>query len=210
MDSVFLTYIIYYDRIHGVTFISYDGMASTDSHTLLSLARLYTSLNISSPKIVFPSPPHLLSLYPHLRRPTARSGRREHPAASVVHRRGPRDIQCGLPKPRQGAVLRGFRRLCWHQPTRPARPRRRRRLWCSAARRARRAVESCTNAAAKLQHCDSPVAILSVLQELVQQSDQHRCRNERLRSCLNPIVNVLYGLAFPSMDVIASLKVCRR
>jgi hypothetical protein len=56
VDSVFLTYIIYHGRIHGVTFISYDGVATTDSHTLLSLARLYSSLNISSPQSL--SPPH--------------------------------------------------------------------------------------------------------------------------------------------------------
>ena len=48
---------------------------------------------------------------------------------------------------------------------------------------------------AKLQHCHSPAAILSVLQELVQQFDRRRCRNERIRSCLNPIVNVLYALS---------------
>jgi len=48
---------------------------------------------------------------------------------------------------------------------------------------------------AKLQHCDSPAAILSVLQELVQQFDQRRCKNERLSRCLNPIVNVLYGVS---------------
>jgi len=48
---------------------------------------------------------------------------------------------------------------------------------------------------AKLQHCHSPAAILSVLQELVQQFDQRRCRNERIRRCLNPIVNVLYALS---------------
>jgi hypothetical protein len=47
----------------------------------------------------------------------------------------------------------------------------------------------------KLQDCDSSVAILSVLQGLAQQSDQRRCRNERLKSCLNPIVNVLYGFS---------------
>jgi len=48
---------------------------------------------------------------------------------------------------------------------------------------------------ANLQHCHSPAAIQSVLQELVQQFDQRRCRNERLRSCLNPIVNVLYAFS---------------
>jgi hypothetical protein len=48
---------------------------------------------------------------------------------------------------------------------------------------------------AKLQDCDSPAAILSVLEELVQQFDQRRCRNERLRSCLSPIVNVVYSIS---------------
>ena len=48
---------------------------------------------------------------------------------------------------------------------------------------------------AKLQDCDSPAAILSVLQELVQQFEQRRCRNERLRSCLDSIVNVVYSIS---------------
>jgi hypothetical protein len=43
-------------RIHGVTFVSYDGPSTTDSHTLLSLMRLYSTLNISSPQTL--SPPH--------------------------------------------------------------------------------------------------------------------------------------------------------
>jgi hypothetical protein len=43
-------------RIHGVTFVSYDGPSTTDSHTLLSLMRLYSTLNISSPQSL--SPPH--------------------------------------------------------------------------------------------------------------------------------------------------------
>src|SRR5260221_9217851 len=46
---------------------------------------------------------------------------------------------------------------------------------------------------AKLQHCDSPAAILSVLQELVKQFGQRG--NERLRSYLNPVVNVLYAFS---------------
>ncbi len=45
-----------HDRIHGVTFLSYDGLSTTDSHTLLSLMRLYSTLNISSPQSL--SPPH--------------------------------------------------------------------------------------------------------------------------------------------------------
>jgi hypothetical protein len=47
--------------IHGVTFVSYDGPSTTDSHTLLSLMRLYSTLNISSPQSL--SPPHRI-LFP--------------------------------------------------------------------------------------------------------------------------------------------------
>ena len=45
-------------RIHGVTFVSYDGPSTTDSHTLLSLLRLYSTLNLTSPQSL--SPPHRL------------------------------------------------------------------------------------------------------------------------------------------------------
>jgi hypothetical protein len=50
-----------HDRIHGVTFLSYDNLSTTDSHTLLSLMRLYSTLNISSPQSL--SPPHRI-LFP--------------------------------------------------------------------------------------------------------------------------------------------------
>lgn len=43
-------------RIHGVSFVSYDGPSTTDSHTLLSLVRLYSTLNMTSPQSL--SPPH--------------------------------------------------------------------------------------------------------------------------------------------------------
>ena len=46
--------------------------------------------------------------------------------------------------------------------------------------------------AAKLQSCDSPNAVLSVLQDLIQQFDQRRTSDERLKNWLNPTVNVLY------------------
>ena len=46
--------------------------------------------------------------------------------------------------------------------------------------------------AAKLQSCDSPNAVLSVLQDLIQQFDQRRASDERLENWLNPTVNVLY------------------
>jgi len=53
----------YGGRIHGVTFLSYDGVPTTDAHTLLSLVRLYSSLNVSSPHSL--SPPHRI-LFPRI------------------------------------------------------------------------------------------------------------------------------------------------
>ncbi len=44
--------------MHGVTFLSYDGPSTTDSHTLISLQRLYSTLNTSEPRPL--SPPHRL------------------------------------------------------------------------------------------------------------------------------------------------------
>jgi hypothetical protein len=46
--------------------------------------------------------------------------------------------------------------------------------------------------ATKLQSCDSPNAVLTVLQDLIQQFDQRRTSDERLKNWLNPTVNVLY------------------
>ena len=46
--------------------------------------------------------------------------------------------------------------------------------------------------AARLQSCDSPDAVLSVLQDLIQQLDQRRTSDDRLKNWLNPTVNVLY------------------
>ena len=46
--------------------------------------------------------------------------------------------------------------------------------------------------ATQLQSCDSPNAILSVLQDLIQQFDQRRTSDERLKNWLNPTVNVLF------------------
>ena len=45
--------------------------------------------------------------------------------------------------------------------------------------------------AAQLQSCDSPAAILSVLKNLVQQSDQSSS-SDQIRNWLDPTVNVLY------------------
>jgi hypothetical protein len=49
--------------------------------------------------------------------------------------------------------------------------------------------------ASQLQSCDSPTAILSVLQDLIQQFDHRRRSDERLTNWLNPTVNVLYAFS---------------
>src|SRR5712691_9357772 len=49
--------------------------------------------------------------------------------------------------------------------------------------------------ATQLQSCDTPAAILSVLQDLVQQFDQSRSGDERLRKWLDPTVNVLFAFS---------------
>ena len=69
--------------------------------------------------------------------------------------------------------------------------------------------------AARLQSCDSPNAILSVLQDLVQQFDQRRTSDERLKSWLSPTVNVLYafsatldegvGLVSPTLSALSTI-----
>jgi hypothetical protein len=49
--------------------------------------------------------------------------------------------------------------------------------------------------AAQLQSCHSPTAILSVLQDLIQQFDRRRSSDERLSRWLSPTVNVLYAFS---------------
>ena len=49
--------------------------------------------------------------------------------------------------------------------------------------------------AARLQSCDSPTAVLSVLQDLIQKFDRRRRSDERLTNWLNPTVNVLYSFS---------------
>jgi len=49
--------------------------------------------------------------------------------------------------------------------------------------------------ATQLQSCTSPGDALSVLQGLLKQFDQDRNSNDRLRSWLNPTVNVLYAFS---------------
>jgi hypothetical protein len=49
--------------------------------------------------------------------------------------------------------------------------------------------------ATQLQSCDTPHAALVVLQDLVEQLDQCRTRDERLKNWLDPTVNVLYAFS---------------
>jgi fungal STAND N-terminal Goodbye domain len=49
--------------------------------------------------------------------------------------------------------------------------------------------------AAQLQSCYSTTAILAILEDQVQQFDQHRRADERLTKWLNPTVNVLYAFS---------------
>ena len=49
--------------------------------------------------------------------------------------------------------------------------------------------------AAQLQSCDSPNAILAVLQQQVQGLDQSRSSDERLSRWLDPTVNDIYVLS---------------
>ena len=49
--------------------------------------------------------------------------------------------------------------------------------------------------AVQLQSCDSPNAICTVLQDLVQQFNRRLTSDERLKIWLNPTVNVLYAFS---------------
>jgi hypothetical protein len=49
--------------------------------------------------------------------------------------------------------------------------------------------------ASQLESCDSPTAVLSILQDLIQQFDRRRSSDERLTNWLTPTVNVLYAFS---------------
>ncbi len=49
--------------------------------------------------------------------------------------------------------------------------------------------------AARLQTCDSPAAILTVLQEQVQELGQSRSNDDRWSKWLDPTVNVLFAFS---------------
>ena len=47
----------------------------------------------------------------------------------------------------------------------------------------------------QLQGCDSPAAILNILQDQVDQFNQSRSADERLQKWLSPTINVLYAFS---------------
>ena len=49
--------------------------------------------------------------------------------------------------------------------------------------------------AAQLQSCDSPAALLTILQDQIDQFSQSRSDDERLKKWLNPTINVLYAFS---------------
>jgi hypothetical protein len=49
--------------------------------------------------------------------------------------------------------------------------------------------------AAQLQSCDSPSAILAILQQQVQRLDQSRSSDERWSNWLDPTINILFALS---------------
>jgi len=49
--------------------------------------------------------------------------------------------------------------------------------------------------AAQLQLCDSPVAILTILQDQIDQFKKSRTGDERLHKWLDPTINVLYAFS---------------
>jgi hypothetical protein len=62
--------------------------------------------------------------------------------------------------------------------------------------------------AAQFQSCDSPTAIISILQDIIQQFYRRHRSDEKLTNWLNPTINVLYafsstlgqGLGLVSLD----------
>ena len=62
--------------------------------------------------------------------------------------------------------------------------------------------------ATQFQSCDSPTAVSSILEDIIQQFDRRRRGDERLTNWLNPTINVLYafsstlgqGLGIVSLD----------
>ncbi|KAH9169628.1 hypothetical protein EDB89DRAFT_1908398 [Lactarius sanguifluus] len=61
--------------------------------------------------------------------------------------------------------------------------------------------------AAQLQTCDSPAAILTILQEQVDQFKQSRSADERLHKWLNPTINVLYAFSQTLGEGIGSVNI---
>ena len=51
--------------------------------------------------------------------------------------------------------------------------------------------------ATQFQSCDSPTAVSSILEDIIQQFDRRRRGDERLTNWLNPTINVLYAFSSP-------------
>ena len=49
--------------------------------------------------------------------------------------------------------------------------------------------------ATRLRECDSPAAIVTILQDQIDQFRRSRSRDERLQKWLNPTINVLYAFS---------------
>lgn len=64
--------------------------------------------------------------------------------------------------------------------------------------------------AARLQSCDSPDAILAVLQEKAQAIDQSWSDDEKLAIWLDPIVNILYALSSSLGEGVGLVIICAR
>jgi len=57
-------------------------------------------------------------------------------------------------------------------------------------------TDLCTHPlAAQLQSCNSSTDILAILHDKIDEFDQHKTRNQRLSSWLNPTINVLYAFS---------------
>jgi hypothetical protein len=61
--------------------------------------------------------------------------------------------------------------------------------------------------ATQLQGCDSPEAILTILQDQVEQLNQSRGCDERLQRWLNPTINVLYAFSTTLSEGISLVNV---
>ena len=62
--------------------------------------------------------------------------------------------------------------------------------------------------ARQLQACDSPAAILTILQDQVHQFEQSRSADERLRRWLNPTISVIYAFSETLGQGVGLVHIC--